>query len=185
MILHFHPSMRRSSGIKSCDPSWISPYKHEREILFLRSYVYSTVDDRLIKELCGWNAKIEFEDEYTQMILLTWAMYDKYIQQCLQVSVIWSHAIDLNLIFVLLLDTQRDIGTVSKMLEAFKEWRLRDNTEQKYKAIMNLFSERRCCNHSVNLFYIFAFNGNIEQAVERAAALTVNGFPFAKTRSFG
>ncbi|ETO31224.1 hypothetical protein RFI_05897 [Reticulomyxa filosa] len=50
-ILHFHPSMRRARGILSCDVSWISPFKYEREILFARSYLSLMNDEKTHKEL--------------------------------------------------------------------------------------------------------------------------------------
>ncbi|ETO07478.1 hypothetical protein RFI_29914, partial [Reticulomyxa filosa] len=80
-ILHFHPSMRRAQMIFSCDVSWISPFKHEREILFARSVISHVFDEKTHKEQNAWNAKVESEDEYTQMILLTWARYDQFINK--------------------------------------------------------------------------------------------------------
>ncbi|ETO17192.1 hypothetical protein RFI_20136 [Reticulomyxa filosa] len=77
-ILHFHPSMRKVDKISSCDVSWLSPYKHECETLFSRSFVNPTKDEKLQKEEFAWNAKVENEDVYTQMILLTCAQYDKF-----------------------------------------------------------------------------------------------------------
>ncbi|ETO35658.1 hypothetical protein RFI_01403 [Reticulomyxa filosa] len=64
-ILHFHPSMRRVFGIESCDVSWISPFKHEREILFARSIIDSVADEKTHQQLDSWSAKVESEDKYT------------------------------------------------------------------------------------------------------------------------
>ncbi|ETO05156.1 hypothetical protein RFI_32237 [Reticulomyxa filosa] len=139
-ILHFHPSMRRAGGILSCDVSWISPYKHEREILFSRSNT-SNIEDRH-KEYFAWNAKIEKEDKNTQMILLTWGRYDQYIQQTMYISKIWNHFIDLNLIYIILLFAEGDI--------------ILKNNKRKYEEIKNEFIKRRCYNDYINLFSIFA-----------------------------
>ncbi|ETO29215.1 hypothetical protein RFI_07913 [Reticulomyxa filosa] len=178
-ILHFHPSMRRTGGIKSCDVSWISPYKHEREILFARSFAGYTLDGRVYKELLAWNAKIESEDEYTQMILLTWTRYDEYVQQTMQISAMWNYSIDFNLIYVSLKHSEGDIYRTINLLLEFEVWKLKDNNNQKYEEIANKFVKRRCCNHSLNMFYMFLFKNNIEQAIEYATICAVaNGFPF-------
>ncbi|ETO36316.1 hypothetical protein RFI_00746, partial [Reticulomyxa filosa] len=182
-ILHFHPSMRRSHGIRSCDISWISPFKHEREILFERSRLSSVADEKTQKELCSWNAKVESEDEYTQMILLTWVKYDQYIQQTMQISAIWCYFIDLNLVYVALDYCCRgDIRKTIALLFEFEEWKSRDNNEQKYKKEINKFTESRCYNHNVNLFYMFLVEREslkIQNTMNKLILSTVNnGLPF-------
>ncbi|ETN98618.1 hypothetical protein RFI_38874 [Reticulomyxa filosa] len=154
-ILHFHPSMRRSNMIKSCDVSWISPFKHEREILFARSTTFFFFDEKTHKEQHAWNAKVESEDEYTQMILLTWVKYDQYIQQIMQISAMWNHSIDFNLIYAILNETQGKIDQNIEFLSMFETWKLQSNNTEKYKNKKKKFIERRCCNHQINFFCIF------------------------------
>ncbi|ETO34590.1 hypothetical protein RFI_02501 [Reticulomyxa filosa] len=132
-ILHFHPSMRRSNGIYNCDVEWISPFKHEREILFARSFISFIDDEKTHKEEYAWNAKVESEDEYTQMILLTWVKYDQYIQQTMQISAMWNHSIDLNLIYVLLFSYNGDVGRADRLLNLFQVWKNQMDNEQIYK----------------------------------------------------
>ncbi|ETO21244.1 hypothetical protein RFI_15960 [Reticulomyxa filosa] len=154
-ILHFHPSMRRSHYIHSCDVSWLSPFKHEREILFERSLIYFTNSDKTNKTENAWNAKIESEDEYTQMILLTWIRYDQYIQQIMQISAMWSHSIDLNVLYAILLNTQGEVNLAIKHLSEFEAWRMQPKNKRKYEEIKNEFMEKRCCNNHINLFSFF------------------------------
>ncbi|ETO00587.1 hypothetical protein RFI_36853 [Reticulomyxa filosa] len=182
-ILHFHPSMRRPKLIDSCDVSWISPFKHEREILFARSFINFVDDEKIHKERNAWNAKVENEDEYTQMILLTWAKYDHYIQQTMQISTMWNHKIDANLIYVALdYWYKRDISETFELLFEFEQWKSRDNNKQKYKERMNEFIKRRCCDHNINLLCTFLSEKYKKRtAVEYAAMYTINnGLPFVK-----
>ncbi|ETO09952.1 hypothetical protein RFI_27425, partial [Reticulomyxa filosa] len=173
-ILHFHPSMRRASTIDSCDVSWISPFKHEREILFSRSWVSFIHDEKTHKELLSWNAKVESEDEFTQMLLLTWVKYDEFINQTLEISSIWNYRIDLNLIYVALYYyCKRDIDKTYSLLFEFEEWKSKDNNKQKYKVRMDKFRERRCCNDHVNLFC----RSDIEDSVIN---IVNNGLPFVE-----
>ncbi|ETO03008.1 hypothetical protein RFI_34401 [Reticulomyxa filosa] len=146
--------MRRAGGILSCDVSWISPYKHEREILFSRSNT-SNIEDRH-KEYFAWNAKIEKEDKNTQMILLTWGRYDQYIQQTMYISKIWNHFIDLNLIYIILLFAEGDIILSIEYFIKFEKWKIQENNKRKYEEIKNEFIKRRCYNDYINLFSIFA-----------------------------
>ncbi|ETO34643.1 hypothetical protein RFI_02445 [Reticulomyxa filosa] len=171
-ILHFHPSMRRATGIESCDVLWISPFKHESEISH--------------QEKFSWNAKLESEDEKTQMTLLTWTRYDQFIQQTLQISTKWNHCIDLNVIYIAYKYwCEGDANATAKLLEEFNEWmKIEDNINQ-YKKIEKKFVERRCCNHHVNLFCIFFVKKEIlvEQrtSLEEAVIHTVNnGLPFVE-----
>ncbi|ETO16584.1 hypothetical protein RFI_20754 [Reticulomyxa filosa] len=183
-ILHFHPSMRRGLNIYSCDVSWISPFKHEREILFSRSGVNFIHDEKTHKKYASWNAKVESEDEYTQMILLKWTKYDEYIQQIIQISTIWNYSIDLNLIYVVLdYWNEGDMNETIELLLDFEKWKVKDNNEQKYKEKINEFVERRCCNHNINLFSIFFFEKyKGRKAIEHATINTVNnGLPFVKS----
>ncbi|ETO28373.1 hypothetical protein RFI_08758 [Reticulomyxa filosa] len=181
-ILHFHPSMRRALNIPSCDVSWISPFKHEREILFARSYIHFAKDEKIHKKEFAWNAKVESEDEYTQMILLTWVQYDQYIRQTMQISATWSHSIDLNLIYVALSCFHGDIDKTIESLFEFEQWKFQDNNEQKYKEKMNKYLERRCCNHHINLFCMFLFKEDQGvNTIKFAISYTVNnGLPFVK-----
>ncbi|ETO22586.1 hypothetical protein RFI_14607 [Reticulomyxa filosa] len=176
--------MRRASTIDSCDVSWITPFKHEREILFSRSWVSFIHDEKAHKELLSWNAKVESEDEYTQMILLTWVKYDQYIQQTMQISVIYNHYVDLNLIYVVLnYYCEGNMKKALSLLFEFERWKLEDNNEQKYKIRMNEFMERRCCNNNVNLFCIFCSEKDITVRgdIEDAVITTVNnGLPFVE-----
>ncbi|ETO02200.1 hypothetical protein RFI_35236, partial [Reticulomyxa filosa] len=118
--------------------------------------IYYYCDEKTHKEEYAWNAKVESEDEYTQMILLTWVSYDQYIQQTMQISAMWNHQIDANLIFVALhYECGGDINKAIVSLFEFEQWKFRDNNEQNYNRRMNEFLERRCCNHNVNLFCVF------------------------------
>ncbi|ETN99088.1 hypothetical protein RFI_38399 [Reticulomyxa filosa] len=175
--------MRRSPHIYSCDVSWISPFKHEHEILFARSVIYPYRDEKAHKEEYAWNAKVESEDEYTQMILLTWVQYDQYIQQTMQISAMWNHQIDLNLIYVALdYCCEGDINKASNLLLKFKTWKFRDDNEQKYKKRINEFLKKRCCNHDVNLLCVFLSERDKEPTdVGCAVGNTINnGLPFVK-----
>ncbi|ETO27328.1 hypothetical protein RFI_09804 [Reticulomyxa filosa] len=185
-ILHFHPSMRRANGIFSCDVSWISPFKHEREILFSRSRIMFDTSEKLHKERLIWNAKVEDEDEHTQMILLTSAMYDRYIQQTMQLSAMWNHSIDLNLIYLLLSKLQismERLNGLNKVLLAFDAWKKQNNNEQRYEEIKSEFVNNRCCNDAINLFSIFLFEKNVlhTTVIEYATAATLSqGSPFVE-----
>ncbi|ETO30754.1 hypothetical protein RFI_06368 [Reticulomyxa filosa] len=183
-ILHFHPSMRRPNGISSCDVAWISPFKNEREILFARLITGYYLDEETHKELYAWNAKIESEDEHTQMILLTWARYDVFVQQVMQISKIWNHSIDLNVIYLILNNISTEINKVSLCLLLFEEWKLKDNNKQKYKEKMNEFMERRCCNHEINLLSIFLIENGLQKrhtAINFAKMFTARiGLPFVE-----
>ncbi|ETN98798.1 hypothetical protein RFI_38689 [Reticulomyxa filosa] len=182
-ILHFHPSMRRIFSIQSCDVSWISPFEHEREILFARSFVASYRDEKTHKEEYAWNAKVESENEYTQMILLTWVKYDQYIQQTMQISAMWNHQIDLNLIYTILQNNQGKIDQIIAYLSIFKTWKLQPNNIKEYEKRKKEFIERRCCNHQINLFSIFsAEEKNHKYAPIEFATISIiqNGMPFVE-----
>ncbi|ETN99075.1 hypothetical protein RFI_38412 [Reticulomyxa filosa] len=177
-ILHFHPSMRRTL-ISSCDVSWISPYEHEREILFARPFAFSNLSDQIHGELISWNAKVEREDESTQMILLTCAKYDTFLQQTIQISAGRNHSIDLNVVYLLL-------GLnicITACLSSFNKWKMKKGNVEKYKKRMEEFKKRRCCNHLVNLLSMFLFESNLLQVddIEYATAHTVIfGLPFVE-----
>ncbi|ETO36315.1 hypothetical protein RFI_00747, partial [Reticulomyxa filosa] len=179
-ILHFHPSMRRANLIDSCDVSWISPFKHEREILFARSKTHINHDEKTHKEKYAWNAKVESEDEYTQMILLTWTRYDQHIQQTMQISAMQNHSIDLNLIYVAHCWCRKDTNETIQLLFEFNTWKFQENNKQKYKNRTNEFLERPC-NHNINLFCMFLVEKNKSQEiVEFTTAIAYNGLPFAE-----
>ncbi|ETO34641.1 hypothetical protein RFI_02449 [Reticulomyxa filosa] len=131
-ILHFHPSMRRAFSINSCGVSWISPFKHEREILFARSQICSHNDKKTDKEQYAWSVKVESEDEYTQMILLTWEKYDQYIQQTMQISAMWNFKIDLNLVYVVIGYLAGDFNPIELLFE-FEQWKFQKKNQQMYK----------------------------------------------------
>ncbi|ETO21367.1 hypothetical protein RFI_15837, partial [Reticulomyxa filosa] len=133
------------------------------------------------KEQYAWNAKIDSEDEYTKMILLTWVRYDQYIQQTMQISAMWNNQIDLNLIYLILNDTQVRIDQIIKFLLIFEKWKLQSNNIKKYEEKKKEFIERRCCNHDINLFSIFLEEGGALglTSIECAVIYTVNnGMPF-------
>ncbi|ETO08637.1 hypothetical protein RFI_28752 [Reticulomyxa filosa] len=181
-ILHFHPSMRRAPGIGSCDISWIIPYKKKGEILFSRSIWAYGYDENIYKQFASWNAKIEYEDEKTQTILLTWAVYDQFIDKILQISAIWNHSIDLNLIYLILHRCcSGNINETHDIMSTFQEWMANENNGQKYKARMDQFLERRCCNHYVNLIFIFLEESGKHTAIEIAGKCTItHGLPFVE-----
>ncbi|ETN99110.1 hypothetical protein RFI_38377, partial [Reticulomyxa filosa] len=150
--------------------------------LFARSYIDHR-DEKIHKEEYAWNAKVESEDEYTQMILLTWAKYDQYIQQTMQISATWNHSIDLNLIYTILQIAQGEINQAIEDLSVFEAWKMQTNNIKKYEKKKKKFIERRCCNHNINLFCIFlAEKGFIKySSIEFATACTANnGVPFVK-----
>ncbi|ETO00796.1 hypothetical protein RFI_36644, partial [Reticulomyxa filosa] len=97
-----------------------------------------------------------------------------------------NHSIDLNLIYVAICYA-KDVNLTMQLLTAFKQWKFRDNNEQKYKNKMNKFLERRCCNHNINLFLIFICELAIHKgktAIEIVTSETVNdGLPFEKDKA--
>ncbi|ETN97684.1 hypothetical protein RFI_39842, partial [Reticulomyxa filosa] len=160
-----------------------SPFKHEREILFARSLINPSKDEKTHKEQYAWNAKVESEDEYTQMILLTWVRYDQYIQQTMQISVRWDHKINLNLIHIALNGHNGDINETIKLLFKFEQWKFQNNNKQQYKKKANKFLKKRCCDHDINLFSIFIVKENAIKftSIEHALLCTVhNCLPFVK-----
>ncbi|ETO15400.1 hypothetical protein RFI_21964 [Reticulomyxa filosa] len=145
--------------------------------------IYHSTDEKTHKEQYAWNAKVESEDKYTQMILLTWVAYDQYIQQTMQISAMWNHSIDLNLIFTILQSVQEKINQAIRYLSIFETWKLHPNNIKKYEKKKKEFIERRCCNHDINLLSIF-----LEEkkhlgytSIKFAAGHTVNnGVPFVE-----
>ncbi|ETO02825.1 hypothetical protein RFI_34588, partial [Reticulomyxa filosa] len=182
-ILHFHPSMRRSPTIYSCNISWISSYKYN-QILFSRS----STNILNKKYSSQWNIKIENDNKYTQILLLTWKIYDQFIQQIIQISTIWNHSIDLNLIYIALTYCcGEDIYQTIVLLSEFEEWKRQDNKkEQKYnQEQIHQFIKRRCNNNNINLFCIFLSEKDILwkklTAIEYAMLNTIhNGLPFVE-----
>ncbi|ETO08913.1 hypothetical protein RFI_28473 [Reticulomyxa filosa] len=140
-------------------------------------------DEKTHKEEYAWNAKVENEDEYTQMILLTWVKYDQYIQQTMQISAMWNHQIDLNLIYgALNYYCKKDVNQTSELLSKFEQWKCQNN-EQKYKEIMDEFVKGRCCNNQINLFCIFLAKKKRLRynTIEIAKVVTIqNGLPFVE-----
>ncbi|ETO02512.1 hypothetical protein RFI_34919 [Reticulomyxa filosa] len=95
----------------------------------------------------------------------------------------WNHSIDFNLICTILQHVKGEINQIIKCLSIFETWKLQSDNIKKYEKNKKEFVERRCCNHQINLFYIFAaekglFSGT---AIENAIMPTVNnGLPFVK-----
>ncbi|ETO00858.1 hypothetical protein RFI_36582 [Reticulomyxa filosa] len=143
------------------------------------------LDEKTHKEQYAWNAKVESEDEYTQTILLTWVEYDQYIQQTMQISAMWNNETDFNLIYVAIkYECEGDINKAIELIFEFEQWKFQNNNEQNYKKINKTFLEERCCNHNVNLFFIFLSEKYKERtAIKHAKINTVqNCLPFvAKT----
>ncbi|ETN97412.1 hypothetical protein RFI_40117 [Reticulomyxa filosa] len=140
-------------------------------------------DEKINKEFNSWNAKVESEDKYTQMILLTWVKYDQYIQQTMQISAMWNHQIDLSLICKILQNAQGEINQAIGDLSIFEAWKMQTDNIKKYEKNIKRFIERRCCNHDINLFSIFLEEkGAIGYtSIEFAAVYTVNnGMPFVE-----
>ncbi|ETN98267.1 hypothetical protein RFI_39243 [Reticulomyxa filosa] len=100
----------------------------------------------------------------------------------MQISAMWNHSIDLNLIYAAICCCKRDIDLTMQLLKVFEQWKFQDNNEQKYKNKMNKFLERRCCNHNINLFCIFIYQAyNEKKVIEAATSETVNdGLPFVE-----
>ncbi|ETO35718.1 hypothetical protein RFI_01344, partial [Reticulomyxa filosa] len=117
-------------------------------------------------------------------ILLTWVEYDQYIQQIMQISAMWNHSIDLNLIYAAIRCCKKDVNLTTELLTVFEQWKFLDNNEQKYKARMNKFLERRCCNHNVNLLCIFICKAKTSKentAIKTATSETINDcLPFVE-----
>ncbi|ETO23053.1 hypothetical protein RFI_14130 [Reticulomyxa filosa] len=185
-ILHFHPSMRRAPHIFCCDVSWISPFKHEREILFSRSSTDSiTHKDTQDRSLSSWNAVIEAEDNNTQVILLTWAEYDRFLQQVFQINSTWGRAFNLNIIYLIFTIFGSDIENAVALLSFFKEWSAQSTNTQMYKEKRGEFMKKRCCDDNVNLFCYFLLEENFLPknqdwtSIQFATKFTVNnGLPF-------
>ncbi|ETN98623.1 hypothetical protein RFI_38869 [Reticulomyxa filosa] len=117
------------------------------------------------------------------MILLTWVQYDQYIKQTMQISAMWDHKIDFNLIYVALnYYCEGDVNLAIQLLFAFEQWKFRNNNKRDYKKRINEFLEKRCCNHNVNLFCIFVSKIDKEQTAIENAVLNIvhNGLPFVK-----
>ncbi|ETN99520.1 hypothetical protein RFI_37950 [Reticulomyxa filosa] len=94
----------------------------------------------------------------------------------------WNHQIDLNLIYVILNHCRKDVNLAIQVLFAFEQWKFRNNNEQNYKKRVNEFLERRCCNHNVNLFFIFVSQIDKEQTATERATLDIDcyGLPFVE-----
>ncbi|ETN98804.1 hypothetical protein RFI_38683 [Reticulomyxa filosa] len=95
----------------------------------------------------------------------------------------WNHQIDANLINAILGCTQRKVDETIKWLSVFETWKLQPNNLKKYEEKKKEFIERRCCNHQINLFCIFAAEKEFlrRTPIENATMATVNnGLPFAK-----
>ncbi|ETO01219.1 hypothetical protein RFI_36221 [Reticulomyxa filosa] len=91
----------------------------------------------------------------------------------------WNHQIDANLIYVAML-FNKDINKAIGLLYEFEKWKFQHDNEQNYKKRIDKFLERRCCNHNINLFFIFFFN-DISKDIDLATVATVNiGLPFVK-----
>ncbi|ETN98244.1 hypothetical protein RFI_39266, partial [Reticulomyxa filosa] len=106
-----------------------------------------------------------------------------YIQQTMQISAMWNHSINFNLIYVALNLCGKDVNLTIQLLFAFEQWKFRDKNEQNYKKKKNEFLKRRCCNHNINLFAMFFSETHKKNATEFAAAVTINdGLPFVEKK---
>ncbi|ETN98429.1 hypothetical protein RFI_39071, partial [Reticulomyxa filosa] len=106
-----------------------------------------------------------------------------YIQQTMQISAMWNHSMDLNLIYLILNDNQGEINLTTACLSTFETWKLQSSNIKKYEKHKKKFIEKRCCNHNINLLSIFAEEKGFQRgtAIEIAAKYTVNnGMPFNK-----
>ncbi|ETO03396.1 hypothetical protein RFI_34014, partial [Reticulomyxa filosa] len=69
-----------------------------------------------------------------------------------------------------------------ELLFEFEQWKFQENNQQTYKKRMNKFLKKRCCNHNINLFFMFLserYKGRT--AVQNAALNIVNdGLPFVE-----
>ncbi|ETO01782.1 hypothetical protein RFI_35657 [Reticulomyxa filosa] len=99
----------------------------------------------------------------------------------MQISAMWNHSIDLNLIYVALdYYCEKDANQTSELLFEFEQWKCQNN-EQKYKEIMNEYVKRRCCNYQINLFCIFLKKNRLRYTPIKTAAITIqNGLPFVE-----
>ncbi|ETO07198.1 hypothetical protein RFI_30192 [Reticulomyxa filosa] len=171
-ILHFHPSMRRASNIASCNPTWLFPDKYRHEILF----------ERTDKKQQVFDAKVENEDEFIQMILLTPTTYGQFIQPIEWISNILDYPTDFNLIYLASKMFDGNTNRAISVLSRFETWKKKDVNKEKYEQQMNEFVKRRCCNHEVNLFYMFLFEQGYlkEQTALQASILStvIDGLPF-------
>ncbi|ETO09894.1 hypothetical protein RFI_27483 [Reticulomyxa filosa] len=164
-IVKFHPSMRRSRFISSANVSWLFPTQFHQTILFART---GPNTNEKTEELFLWNARIENEDKKTQTILLTWAIYDKYIKQVIEISSLWNHVVDLNFIFFMLL-SYKDKDTIIKYLSYFEKSSTQNNNEEAYKLMMQKFYPNRACNYEINLFSIFLERAGLLRPLEHDA----------------
>ncbi|ETN99374.1 hypothetical protein RFI_38107 [Reticulomyxa filosa] len=99
----------------------------------------------------------------------------------MQISAMWNHQIDANLIYAALNCCKKDVNQTIQLLFKFEQWKFRDNNEQNYKKRMNEFLEKRCCNHNINLFFMFYVKSKTVDAIGFSTAITVNdGLPFVK-----
>ncbi|ETO02669.1 hypothetical protein RFI_34749 [Reticulomyxa filosa] len=101
----------------------------------------------------------------------------------MQISAMWNHQIDLNLIYLILNDTQGKIDLTIACLSTFETWKLQSNNIKKYEKNKKEFIEKRCCNDDINLLSIFASEKRVHRgtAIEMAVNHTVNnGMPFVK-----
>jgi len=189
-ILKFHPSMRRAPEIYSCDISWISPHKYQREILFARSMAFFDLYKTLHTEHNTWNVHVESETEDTQVILLRWSEYDNFIEQTWSISSQLNHVIDWNVIYILLkyfdFDFDFDTRKIVQLLIEFDEWKKMKCNEQAYQQFHQKLIKNRCCNYDVNVFCYFLFNckfhlvGNTLTDVQFATMVTIiEGLPFS------
>ncbi|ETN99757.1 hypothetical protein RFI_37710 [Reticulomyxa filosa] len=102
----------------------------------------------------------------------------------------WNHQIDANLIYIAIRCCKKNVNLTMQLLTVFEQWKFLNNNKQKYKARMNEFLERRCCNHNINLFCIFICEAKIlkgNTAIEIATSETIkhkNSSKFTKQKPF-
>ncbi|ETO00802.1 hypothetical protein RFI_36638, partial [Reticulomyxa filosa] len=69
-----------------------------------------------------------------------------------------------------------------ELLFEFEQWKFQDNNQQMYKKRMSEFLKKRCCNHNINLFFMFLSEKDKGRtAFEHATLNTVYyGLPFVE-----
>ncbi|ETN99599.1 hypothetical protein RFI_37871 [Reticulomyxa filosa] len=99
----------------------------------------------------------------------------------MQISAMWNHSIDLNIIYAALIGCEKNVNLTIQLLFKFEQWKFQNSNKQNYKKRMNEFLEKRCCNHNVNLFNMFYVKEKTVDAIKWSAFVTaIDGLPFVK-----
>jgi len=124
----------------------------------------------------------KLKNETYQVILLTWAQFDKYITEALQASAIWAGVIDCNVVYAAKKYIAQDNQYLSEMLSDFAEWKDIERNLSDYKEMENEFLEGRCYHPNINLFSNFLRSKYIVTSGFRCAqVITHGGLPFVET----